>query len=117
MDFGEFVGFVPDNHDPAILSLYSPQENKLEFSAFLEKECQVRVHLSCMFDAHVRRTHEYARQVLSRLRVLTLYNYESPRVLVLGPRLFPLQAGGEGPVCDRTFILSINFMFFCVLSA
>lgn len=89
----------------------------MEFSAFLEKECQVRIHLSSMFDAHVKRTHVYARQLQSRLRVVTLYNRESPRVLVLEPRLFPLQAGGEGPVCDRTFILSIIFMFFCVLSA
>lgn len=70
-----FVGFIPVKH-PAILPLYSPQENKLKFSAFLEKEYRVKVNPCSMFDVHVKRIHEYKRQLLNCLHVITLYNRE-----------------------------------------
>ncbi|XP_063515562.1 glycogen phosphorylase, brain form isoform X2 [Pongo pygmaeus] len=50
------------------------QENKLKFSAFLEKEYKVKINPSSMFDVHVKRIHEYKRQLLNCLHVVTLYN-------------------------------------------
>lgn len=70
--------------------LPSPQENKLKFSAFLEKEYKVKINPSSMFDVHVKRIHEYKRQLLNCLHVVTLYNRECPRAsaqLPLRPRL------------------------------
>lgn len=56
----------------------SPQENKLKFSAFLEKEYKVKINPSSMFDVHVKRIHEYKRQLLNCLHIITLYNRECP---------------------------------------
>lgn len=55
----------------------SPQENKLKFSQFLEKEYKVKINPSSMFDVHVKRIHEYKRQLLNCLHVVTMYNRES----------------------------------------
>lgn len=55
----------------------SPQENKLKFSQFLEKEYKVKINPSSIFDVHVKRIHEYKRQLLNCLHVVTMYNRES----------------------------------------
>ncbi|GAB1297498.1 Glycogen phosphorylase, liver form [Apodemus speciosus] len=55
------------------------QENKLKFSQFLEKEYKVKINPSSMFDVHVKRIHEYKRQLLNCLHVITMYNREFPR--------------------------------------
>ncbi|EPY80883.1 glycogen phosphorylase, brain form [Camelus ferus] len=54
------------------------QENKAKFAAFLEQEYKVKVNPSSMFDVHVKRIHEYKRQLLNCLHVVTLYNRECP---------------------------------------
>lgn len=66
---------VPVNCPP-ILHLLSLQENKLKFSALLEKEYKVKINPSSMFDVHVKRIHEYKRQLLNCLHIITLYNRE-----------------------------------------
>lgn len=53
-----------------------PQENKLKFAAFLEKEYGVRVNPASIFDVQVKRIHEYKRQLLNCLHIITLYNRE-----------------------------------------
>ncbi|XP_061406047.1 glycogen phosphorylase, brain form-like [Lethenteron reissneri] len=50
------------------------QENKLKFSALLEKQYGVAVNPDSMFDVHVKRIHEYKRQLLNCLHIITLYN-------------------------------------------
>lgn len=70
----------------------------MKFSAFLEKEYRVRINPSSMFDVHVKRIHEYKRQLLNCLHIITLYNRE----LALG--LFLSQLGGEGAVCDSAHL-------------
>ena len=77
-----------DRHVPLALTLRtrgwsipvlsSPQENKLKFSAFLEKEYKVKINPSSMFDVHVKRIHEYTRQLLNCLHIITLYNRACP---------------------------------------
>lgn len=52
----------------------SPQENKLKFASFLRKQNQVLVNPESMFDVQVKRIHEYKRQLLNCLHVVTLYN-------------------------------------------
>lgn len=84
MDVVVFVGLLPGKH-PATLPLYPPQENKVKFSAFLEKEYRVKVSPSSMFDVHVKRIHEYKRQLLNCLHVVTLYNRECGGAAVAAP--------------------------------
>ncbi|XP_059934211.1 glycogen phosphorylase, brain form [Mesoplodon densirostris] len=73
------------------------QENKAKFSAFLEKEYGVKVNPSSMFDVHVKRIHEYKRQLLNCLHVITLYNRIKkdpaqtfvPRTVMIGGKAAP----------------------------
>lgn len=79
MSLGSLVGL---GELAAFLCWYShhlsvSQENKLKFSAQLEKEYKVKINPASMFDVHVKRIHEYKRQLLNCLHIITLYNRES----------------------------------------
>jgi len=50
------------------------QENKMKLSNYIEKEFQVKVDPGSMFDIQVKRIHEYKRQLLNILHIITLYN-------------------------------------------
>uniref|UniRef100_A0A8C1VX38 Alpha-1,4 glucan phosphorylase n=1 Tax=Cyprinus carpio TaxID=7962 RepID=A0A8C1VX38_CYPCA len=50
------------------------QENKLKFAAYLESEYKVNINPESIFDIQVKRIHEYKRQLLNCLHVITLYN-------------------------------------------
>uniref|UniRef100_A0A673BV61 Alpha-1,4 glucan phosphorylase n=1 Tax=Sphaeramia orbicularis TaxID=375764 RepID=A0A673BV61_9TELE len=50
------------------------QENKLKFASFLQKQNQIQVDPESLFDVQVKRIHEYKRQLLNCLHVITLYN-------------------------------------------
>nr|XP_020842996.1 glycogen phosphorylase, brain form isoform X2 [Phascolarctos cinereus] len=73
------------------------QENKLKFSAFLEQEYKVKINPSSMFDVHVKRIHEYKRQLLNCLHIITLYNRIRkdpgksfvPRTVMIGGKAAP----------------------------
>lgn len=53
---------------------FSRQENKLKFALLLEKEYRVKINPSSMFDVHVKRIHEYKRQLLNCLHIIAMYN-------------------------------------------
>ncbi|XP_075568210.1 glycogen phosphorylase, liver form [Pelecanus crispus] len=50
------------------------QENKVKFALYLEKEYKVKIDPSSMFDVHVKRIHEYKRQLMNCLHIITMYN-------------------------------------------
>lgn len=50
------------------------QENKMKFAAHLEEHYKVKINPSSMFDVQVKRIHEYKRQLLNCLHIITLYN-------------------------------------------
>ncbi len=50
------------------------QDNKLKFAQYLEKVYKVDINAASMFDVHVKRIHEYKRQLLNCLHVITMYN-------------------------------------------
>jgi starch phosphorylase len=50
------------------------QENKMKLASYLQKEYGVEINPASMFDVHVKRIHEYKRQLLNCLHVITLYN-------------------------------------------
>lgn len=56
------------------LCLSVSQDNKLKFAQQLEKEYRVKINPSSMFDVHVKRIHEYKRQLLNCLHIIAMYN-------------------------------------------
>jgi starch phosphorylase len=50
------------------------QENKMRLADLIFKEYGVSVNPSSMFDIQVKRIHEYKRQLLNCLHIITLYN-------------------------------------------
>uniref|UniRef100_A0A8C8JB62 Alpha-1,4 glucan phosphorylase n=1 Tax=Oncorhynchus tshawytscha TaxID=74940 RepID=A0A8C8JB62_ONCTS len=73
------------------------QDNKVKFSQYLEKEYKVNINLSSMFDVHVKRIHEYKRQLLNCLHIITMYNRIKknpkapfvPRTVIIGGKAAP----------------------------
>jgi starch phosphorylase len=46
----------------------------MKLAQYIEKEYGAYVDPSSMFDVHVKRLHEYKRQMLNILHIITLYN-------------------------------------------
>ncbi|XP_049834572.1 glycogen phosphorylase [Schistocerca gregaria] len=73
------------------------QENKLKLAQLLEKEYNVKVNPASMFDIQVKRIHEYKRQLLNCLHIITMYNRIkrnpnvkiSPRTIMIGGKAAP----------------------------
>ncbi|XP_059574407.1 glycogen phosphorylase, muscle form isoform X2 [Alligator mississippiensis] len=73
------------------------QENKLKFAAYLEKEYKVKINPNSLFDIQVKRIHEYKRQLLNCLHVITFYNrikkepnkHFVPRTVMIGGKAAP----------------------------
>ncbi|NWR95639.1 PYGM protein, partial [Furnarius figulus] len=73
------------------------QENKVKFAAYLEKMSGVRVNPASLFDVQVKRIHEYKRQLLNCLHIITLYNRIKkdpgksfvPRTIMIGGKAAP----------------------------
>jgi starch phosphorylase len=73
------------------------QENKMRLADLLYKEYGVNVNPSSMFDIQVKRIHEYKRQLLNCLHIITLYNRIkrdptisfTPRTIMIGGKAAP----------------------------
>ena len=50
------------------------QENKLKLAEWIQKTYDVVVNPDSMFDVQVKRIHEYKRQLLNVLHIITMYN-------------------------------------------
>jgi starch phosphorylase len=48
--------------------------NKLELSNLIRRELEIRVDPAALFDVHIKRIHEYKRQLLNILEAIALYN-------------------------------------------
>lgn len=73
------------------------QENKQKLACYIEKEFNVSINPSSMFDVQVKRIHEYKRQLLNCLHVITMYNEIKkknpnnfvPRTVMIGGKAAP----------------------------
>lgn len=50
------------------------RKNKERLAKLIKKNLNIEVNIDSMFDIHVKRIHEYKRQLLNVLHVITLYN-------------------------------------------
>lgn len=85
--------------DPEFMHAYrsAKQENKRRFADEIKKHTGVSVSCDAMFDIQVKRIHEYKRQLLNLLHVITLYNRVrnghaadiAPRVVVFAGKAAP----------------------------
>lgn len=73
------------------------QENKMKLGEILNKEYNVTVNPASLFDVHVKRIHEYKRQLLNALHIILLYNRIKanpslqvvPRTIMIGGKAAP----------------------------
>ncbi|XP_038073960.1 glycogen phosphorylase, brain form-like isoform X1 [Patiria miniata] len=73
------------------------QENKMKLASYLEKNHNIILNTDSMFDVHVKRIHEYKRQLLNALHIITMYNRIKknpsgsfvPRTVMIGGKAAP----------------------------
>lgn len=73
------------------------QENKMKLAAYIQNQFNITVNPSSMFDIQVKRIHEYKRQLLNILHIITMYNRIKrnpngtfvPRTVMLGGKAAP----------------------------
>jgi len=73
------------------------QENKMKVAQYLQKEYGVPVNPASLFDIQVKRIHEYKRQLLNCLHIITMYNRIKanpnanivPRTIMIGGKAAP----------------------------
>ena len=68
------------------------RENKQRLAAYILRENGIEVAPDSLFDCHVKRIHEYKRQLLNVLHIITLYNR--------------LKRNPDSQIVPRTFIFS-----------
>ncbi|GAB4337439.1 MAG: glycogen/starch/alpha-glucan phosphorylase [Desulfobulbaceae bacterium] len=73
--------------DPAFRQAFlaAKQENKERLAAMIRDLCGVEVDPASLFDVHVKRIHEYKRQLLNILAVIALYH----RIVADGENIVP----------------------------
>ncbi len=73
------------------------KQNKVLLANYIWKHNQIRINIDSIFDCHVKRAHEYKRQALNVLHVITLYNRIkenhgkgiTPRTVIFGCKAAP----------------------------
>ncbi|XP_077537474.1 glycogen phosphorylase-like [Haemaphysalis longicornis] len=73
------------------------QENKMRLCEYLQKTTGLKLNPASMFDMQVKRIHEYKRQLLNCLHIITLYNRIKanptapfvPRTIMVGGKAAP----------------------------
>lgn len=73
------------------------QENKVKLAALLEGFFKVKINPASMFDIQVKRIHEYKRQLLNAMHIITMYNRIKknpngkfvPRTVMVGGKAAP----------------------------
>jgi len=110
-DLAELRRLAPLADDPAFREEFrgATREAKARFAGWLRAQYGLKVDPDSIFDSHVKRIHEYKRQILNALRIIVLYNRlrEDPN-REMAPRTF-FFAGKAAPAY-HTAKLNIKFI-------
>ena len=96
MQLKEFAQYSKDEEIQAVLRDIRLQ-NKLRLASYIEKHNGIKVDPNSIFDVHVKRLHEYKRQLLNVLHIMALYNRlldnpdldVPPRTFIFGAKAAP----------------------------
>jgi starch phosphorylase len=90
-DFEKIAALKPIAEDAAFRNAFlkAKRDSKAKFANWLQQTSGQSVDPDSIFDCHIKRIHEYKRQLLNALRVIVLYNRlrENPQLDVT-PRTF-----------------------------
>jgi starch phosphorylase len=107
VDLDRLEKLVPYADDPEFRKAWiaTKQENKKQLARYILRKIGLGVNPDTLFDVHVKRLHEYKRQLLNVLHVVTLYNRikENPEADVV-PRTV-LFAGKAAPAYHQAKII------------
>jgi starch phosphorylase len=75
-DLNQLKGLVDHAEDAEFRKQFRAvkQNNKVRLAAYIEQKVGIKVDTNSMFDVQIKRIHEYKRQLLNVLHVITLYN-------------------------------------------
>lgn len=54
--------------------MYVLQENKMKLADYIQQKYNIKVNIGSIFDIQVKRIHEYKRQLLNIMHIITMYN-------------------------------------------
>lgn len=93
-DLRELKGLLNHESDPTFLNSLRvvKQGNKEQLAKFIQEQTGIQVNPESIFDCQTKRMHEYKRQLLFTLYIITLY--------------WRLKQQGQPPTVPRTFIMS-----------
>jgi starch phosphorylase len=93
-NLAELERLVPLADDPEFQARWHAvkQENKARLAGYIAAQHELTVDVDSLFDCQIKRIHEYKRQLLNALHVITLYNR--------------LKANPQAAVVPRTVIFS-----------
>jgi len=72
----ELAALAPHADDPAFRTAFRAvkQRNKLRLAELVASDCGISIDPNSLFDVHIKRIHEYKRQLLKLLHVVALYD-------------------------------------------
>jgi starch phosphorylase len=86
-DLGGLTALIPLSNDQNFRSRWAKVklENKQRLADYIRQKNNISVSVDSLFDTQVKRIHEYKRQLLNVLHIITLYNRirENPEAVVL----------------------------------
>jgi starch phosphorylase len=98
-DLSQLKRLVPLADDAAFRQEFAAikRANKQNFSAMLKQKTGITIGVDSLFDVQIKRIHEYKRQLLNLLHVVTLYNRirhnpaanHLPRTVIFGGKAAP----------------------------
>ncbi len=111
-DLDQLTKLKPLAKKPEFLDAFASVrfKNKERLARLIEKECKITVNPNAMFDVQIKRLHEYKRQQMNLLHIISLYHdildnpeaEHTPRVFIFGAKAAP------GYVMAKQIILAIN---------
>lgn len=96
-DLDQLKRLIPLADDPAFLKQFADikRANKVRLAELIKRKLNLDVNVDSLFDVQIKRIHEYKRQLLNVLHIITLYNRLRrggecvPRTVIFGGKAAP----------------------------